>query len=252
MIPYLPHPEIAFGPLRLSLFGLLVGIGVFLGFLTCLRVAHRAGLSVAEIGRVAPWALVPGFIGSATFRIFLYAPRELRERGWIALVDFGRGMSSYGGFIFATLGVALYAWLYRRSFLQLTDVLVQGLAVGWVFGRLGCTFAHDHIGIATEFVLGVNYPDETRHNLGLYEFLLTLGVLLPVLVLLHRRVRYRAGLFVVAVSLFYGPVRFVLDYLRVREAERMVGGFTAAQYLSLGLVLIGVGVASWGRGMEER
>ena len=34
----------------------------------------------------------------------------------------------------------------RRPWLPMADLLAQALVVGWVFGRLGCTLVHDHIG----------------------------------------------------------------------------------------------------------
>jgi len=56
----------------------------------------------------------------------------------------------------------------------LRTTVALGLAVGWVFGRLGCTTAHDHPGRHTGFLLAVRYPDGPRFDLGLYEFVFTL------------------------------------------------------------------------------
>jgi phosphatidylglycerol:prolipoprotein diacylglycerol transferase len=122
----------------------------------------------------------------------------------------------------------------------MADIFVQGLTVGWIFGRLGCTVVHDHPGKLSDFFLAVNYPEGARHNLGLYEFLYTLLVLLPAILFVHRRVPYRPGIYVAIVSLLYGAVRFPLEFLRLPETDPRYGGLTFAQYSSLFLVGLGL------------
>ena len=51
-----------------------------------------------------------------------------------------------------------------------------------VFGRLGCTLVHDHVGSRSEFLLAIRFPDGARHDLGLYELLYTVAVLVPAVV----------------------------------------------------------------------
>jgi phosphatidylglycerol:prolipoprotein diacylglycerol transferase len=240
MIPYLPPPTLQVGPYTLHAFGVLVGLGVLLGLLFSYRRAAQMGVPRREIRGAALWAVIPGFLGAAVFNVVFYQPEKLSERGLVALVDFSRGMSSYGGFAFAAAGVAAYAWARRRSWLRTADVLVQGLTLGWIFGRLGCTLVHDHPGKLTTFFLGFQYPEGTRHNLGFYEFLYTLLVIWPVILLLHRRATYRPGIYVATVALLYAPVRFLLDFWRLPELNPRAGGLVFSQYASLVLLAAGV------------
>jgi phosphatidylglycerol:prolipoprotein diacylglycerol transferase len=240
MIPYAPAPSLDIGPYTLHAFGVLAGLAVLFGLLFCYRRAAQMGVSRRDVRTAALWAVIPGFVGSAVFNIVFYQPEKLPERGLVALVDFSRGMSSYGGFAFAAAGVAIYAWTSRGSWLRTADVLVQGLTVGWIFGRLGCTLVHDHPGKLTSFFLGFQYPDGARHNLGFYEFLYALLVMLPVVLVVYRKATYRPGLYVATVAVLYAPVRFLLDFLRLSELNPRTFGLVFSQYASLALLAAGL------------
>jgi phosphatidylglycerol:prolipoprotein diacylglycerol transferase len=110
--------------------------------------------------------------------------------------------------------------------------------VGWYFGRLGCTLAHDHLGGYTDFMLAVHFPDGPRHDLGWYEWLYTVG--LTLLVFCIRRKPVSPGVLVGLVSCAYAPVRFGLDFLRVEDIR--YGGLTPGQYFSVALLVFGIRV----------
>src|SRR5262249_11202771 len=159
------------------------------------------------------------------------------------VLEFWNGMSSFGGFAGALLGFCLYYWRSRRSLLPMADVLVQALVIGWVFGRLGCTLVHDHVGTPSEFVLAVRFPHGPPHDLAFYEFLYTVVILVPAVVVLNRR-RRPPGTSVAVLALLYAPARFLLDFLRQTDlpgADVRHHGLTVAQYGSM--VLAGIGIA---------
>jgi phosphatidylglycerol:prolipoprotein diacylglycerol transferase len=188
------------------------------------------------------WALVAGFIGAHLFAILLYAPNLLQRGGPLILLKTWRGMSSFGGLWGALLALLIYFWRLKKTWLRYADVLAQGLVVGWIFGRLGCAIAHDHVGIQSSFFLAVRYPGGPRHDLGLYEFLLTLFVFFPVIQLLRRKAT-QLGAYVVALSLMYAPCRFLLDFLRISNvpgADLRYWGLTPAQFSSMALFGLGL------------
>src|SRR6185503_8451245 len=123
------------------------------------------------------------------------------------------------------------------------DVLAQALVIGWIFGRLGCTLVHDHIGGPSEFLLAIRFPDGPRHDLGLDEWLYTILVLVPAVFVLNRAPR-AAGTSVAVLALLYAPFRFLADFLRQTDlpgADPRYLGLTGAQYGCV--VLVGIGVA---------
>jgi phosphatidylglycerol:prolipoprotein diacylglycerol transferase len=123
-----------------------------------------------------------------------------------------------------------------------------GLAVGWFFGRLGCSIVHDHPGLPSDFILAVQYPTGPRHDLGFYEWLFTIGLI--VLLLMLRRRGLPAGMLTGVVCVLYAPVRFMLDFLRV--GDRLYYGFTPGQYLAVVMLIAGVAVLMRACGKQRK
>lgn len=152
------------------------------------------------------------------------------------------GQIAFGGAYFFIL---YYYWPPVKSWLRDAEVILHGLVVGWVFGRMGCTVAFDHPGSITDFFLAFQFGSPTgpfRHNLGLYEMLYTLVVLLPLTFILHRR-NPPVGVIMGVICCAYAPIRFVLDYLRatdIRGADVRYLGLTPAQYASIVLFFFGI------------
>jgi len=146
-----------------------------------------------------------------------------------------------GGFTGAAITYLYLSKKEKIPRLPYADAVALGLAVGWIFGRLGCTTAHDHPGRRTTFFLAVRYPEGARHDLGFYELLFTL-VMTAILFRYAKKPRPEGriiGLFAV----MYAPVRFFLDFLRatdvVRPYERYAG-LTPAQWACLATLGVGV------------
>ena len=164
--------------------------------------------------------------------------------------------------------------LLRRSspqpVLPYCDLILSVFPVAWIFGRTGCSVVHDHPGavappgalfavaypgaraqvtdgFGTHWSLGPitfvegHYP---RFDLGLLEVMFT--VVLALAFALTWRKRLWTGTYVAVVSLSYGPVRFAMDFLRIRDedgADPRYGGLTPAQWCCVALTLFGLAVA---------
>ncbi len=230
MLPNPIIPPLEIGPLSLYPFGILVGIGIVVGADLARRRAAAQGLKVKAIRDAAMWAVIPGFIGAHLYSVLLYYPYKVAENP-LVLFKIWSDISSVGGFIGATLGAIYFFRKRKLSFWPYADCLVYGFAVGWLFGRLGCTVAFDHPGDLTHFVLGMTYPEGrslpagVRHNLGFYEVFWAAGVSL-FFYTQRRRARF-AGWYVTVFGLAYFPFRFFLDFMRA-EDERYLG-LTPAQ-----------------------
>ncbi|HEY2773460.1 MAG TPA: prolipoprotein diacylglyceryl transferase family protein [Candidatus Binatia bacterium] len=237
--PYSGPLSFSVGPLHYQLFGALVVTGVLVGHRVVLRLAAARGIDVAEMRAAAAWALVAGFIGAHVVDTVFYHPEKIAADGVVALLKIWDGISSYGGFLGALVGVGFYFFRLKKSWWPHADILMQGLVFGWIFGRLGCTLASDHPGTLTSFPLAFAYPTGARHNLGFYELLFTVLVLVPAILALHARERsagYRPGIYTAAIAALYAPARFLMDFLRATDlphSDPRVYGLTAAQYISV-------------------
>jgi len=244
-------------PISIKPFGVLVAIGVYVGAYLAIREGKRRGLDERELTSCLVWVVSFGFIGAHALDVLAYYPREVLADP-LLLLRLWEGLSSFGGFIGACAGGFAWAALRRKKILPYADVFSSVFPVGWIFGRLGCTLAHDHPGIASQSLLAVRYPDGGRFDLGLLELLITLP-LAALLISLWRKPR-PLGFYSALVCLYYAPLRFSLDFLRARspvyvsgelvEVDARYVGLTPAQWACVGMLLLGIGLAL--RARQER
>ncbi len=241
MIPYIHIPPLDLGFVKIYAFGVLVGFAILVGFFSTKRRAGKVGLDPEEAHTMAIWVIAAAFfVAHAEAMIFDY-PQQLMENPWNLLLSL-TPISSMGGFLGAFIALLVYTKKRGLSFLAYADVFVWGIVLAWVFGRLGCTLAHDHPGSLSNFFLAVKYPGGSRHDLGFYEFLYTLLVLYPVTRILGRKPRPN-GFFLVIVPLMYAPIRFVFDFLRSKHygnVDPRYFALTAAQWFCMAMVAGGL------------
>jgi len=185
------------------------------------------------------WTLIIGFMSSHWVSAIFYFPHKIAENP-LYLLDFSNGISSMGGFIGAAITLFVLCRLKRTPLLPFADSNTFGLVHGWLFGRLACSISHDHPGRLSDFFLAVQYPGGSRHDLGFYEFLVTIG--LVVFVRKFDRHPHPAGTLFAASITIYGVTRFFLDFLRATDlkvSDPRFLGMTAAQYACIGFVVVG-------------
>jgi phosphatidylglycerol:prolipoprotein diacylglycerol transferase len=242
VIPYWSYdPLIQIGPLEIRAFGVLAAVAIAVGSAVASRRARERGIEKRELRGAVAWLLVGGFLGAHFLAIFAYEPHRLADDPWL-VVKVWDGLASFGGFLGAFVGLALYTKKNALPFGVHADSIALGFIPGWVFGRLGCFTAHDHPGTHTDFFLAVRYPDGPRHDLGFYELLWML-VLFGVFEWLRRR-PMPPGRLCALLGLLYAPVRFALDFLRAVDVRYF--GLTPAQYACV--LLFGFCVGSMVRG----
>lgn len=203
MLPYYPPIKFDLGFATIHGFAILVVTGVVLGGRLAIHRAAELGIEREEGESLVRWAVGVGFLFAHVFEIVFYQTHRLSEEGPLLLLKIWDGISSYGGFFGAILGMWIL-WTIKgrhRPFTDYLDPTVQGLTLGWVFGRLGCTTAHDHPGLRTDFFLAFDYAGGARHNLGFYEFLYTLFFMLPIMFWMHSKWKTRRGLYTAVLPL---------------------------------------------------
>lgn len=227
-------------PLSIKPFGVLVALGVYLGGYLAIRQAKKLGLDERATFSFILHVVGVGFVGGHVLdSIFYYPERVLADP--LTLIRLWEGLSSFGGFVGAAVGGWLWGRRYRTPILPYVDVVASAFPVGWVFGRAGCSLAHDHPGMRSEIWFAVRYPDGGRFDLGLYEMLLTIPLAIAFLFL--RRKPRPWGFYLGVMSVAYAPWRFALDFLRARDVtivDPRYLGLTPAQWACFALLVFGI------------
>ncbi len=236
MVPFIELPRLDLGFVVIDAFGVLVVIACIVGLYSSKRRAARVGLDPEEAHTMALWLILGSFTVAHIVAMVFYFPDRLLDNPW-EIFFIWAPISSLGGFLGALITSLVYTRVRKLPFLAYADVFVRGIVAAWVFGRMGCSFAHDHPGSRSDFFLAVQYPGGARHDLGFYEFLFTLLLLYPVTRWLGRKPR-PDGFFLALVPLLYAPVRFGFDFLRSTDygnVDPRYLGLTAAQWLCIAM-----------------
>lgn len=284
MIPYIHVPDLKLGPLTLHPFGLLVATGVIIGTWLATRRARQRRLDLDKLNSFITWMLVAGFLGGHMLDQIFYHPAEVVKRPW-SLFLLWEGLSSFGGFVGGLIGVVLWKYfeavpVWRTPFFTLSkfrrraqtmpimpfcDLILSVFPVAWIFGRSGCSVVHDHQGMrapAGHFLavafghadptrtihigsIQLRYGNDPHFDLGLLEMMFT--VVLATLLALTWRRKLTTGSYIAAVALAYAPVRFAMDFLRVRDMENAdprYGSLTPAQWACVALFAFGLFMVS--------
>lgn len=236
MIPYFQYVAIHVGPLTLYVWGLMVAIGVVVGTWVAARLAKSRGQNPKYIWDAASVAALAGIVIGRLFHVVFYDPATYLAHPLEILALWDGGISITGSMLGA---LAALFWFLRKHKLDIVgylDTAAYGGALAYGIGRIGCFLIHDHPGTLTHFILGVNYPDGVRHDLGLYEMFNGFGMFLLFLVLRKRGAK--PPTYGIVFLIWYGLVRFLLDFLRINDAR--FGGLTPAQYAAAAMFLAGV------------
>jgi phosphatidylglycerol:prolipoprotein diacylglycerol transferase len=290
----LPNPIFfTLGPLTIRWYGLCIILGFFLGFLIILKLAREYRLEKKVIYDMAFYALFFGLIGDRLYYVF-YAWEFYRENPLDIIKIWEGGLAIHGGiiaglitlFLFAKFSKSQEVWkeLGQKSkiayedknsslwyFLFLADLAIVVLISGLMIGRWGNYFNQELFGTPTEFAWGIpidpinvplDYAGETYfHPTFLYESLLD-GVILIVLILLHRRrlrflkdqcasetgqgrvrIQHFGDIALIGLSL-YSMVRIFTEFFRI-DYSPYVFGIRWAQIISgtiivISLILLGL------------
>lgn len=157
------------------------------------------------------------------------------------------GMSFHGGLIC----VILFTWLYCRkaglSFLEVVDLFVPAIPLGYTFGRIGNFINGELYGRATEAPFGMIFPaapgTQLRHPSQLYEAFFEGIVLFALLWSLRKKLTTEGATLAVYLA-GYGTVRFFIEFFRQPDAHLgfVLFSLSMGQVLCLLMVLAGFGL----------
>ena len=238
------HP-IAFnlGPITVHWFGICIALAFLAGMWTASRRARLAGVSAEAItDLIVPWLLLGGILGARTMFVATYWREEFAGKPFTEIFMIQRGgLVFYGGLIGAALAVVIYAKVKKLPLWKLADILAPSIALGSVFGRIGCLMNGCCYGRACELPWAIPHPANQSpiHPTQIYDSLLNLALYIG-LAWLFRRRKFDGQIFAVFL-MCYAVTRSTVEVFRGDYSDaHLHSGLTPAHVLSIGIFVAGV------------
>ncbi len=228
------------GPFTLHSFGLLVALALIVSaYFLSLDLASR-GRNPALAWEIAIAAGVGGLVGARV--------DYLIQNGGGSLFS-STGLVWYGGVIGGALGVWLVTAWRKIPIGVVANTMGPALALGYAIGRIGCQLSGDgDYGSASSLPWAMSYPEgevpttELVHPTPIYE---TTAMLVVFYILWRLRARFDRPWALFGVwCILAGTERFLIEF--IRRNDSVAAGLTAAQIISIGLVILGAALV-WSR-----
>ena len=239
MIPYIGLTTIHLGPIPIQVWGTFVALGIAVGLWVAGKRGEKLGLEKKLIYDLGTYAVLGGILGARIMHSWVYEFSATVQDPLEFFRVWHGGFSITGGFLGALAVGFWYLKKKRVNVWRYVDATLFGLPIGLAVGRIGCFLIHDHPGTVTDFALAVQYEDgPTRHDHGLY--LSINGFLMMFVFWAMSRYKLPVGMYLAVFGVWYGAVRFWLDFYRAVDARYF--GLTPAQYVGLAMMVAGI----WG------
>ncbi len=219
-MPYFTFTQFNLGSITIYTWGLMVGLGFFLGYLLALFKGKKKGIEENKILILTVLIFLFSIVFARLFSLLFF---EIH------------GFMFYGG-LFGAVLIGLYYLRNKKEFLKLADLFAPSVALGIFFGRMGCFFIKDHPGTITNLPWGILWPDGiVRHPVALY---LSVNGLILFLILWFLRDRFQKPGYLFLIFLtYYSISRFFLEFFRYGDPRYL--NLTSSQWIGL-IIILGV------------
>ena len=260
---------------EITLYGVLIGIGMLAGILLAAHQAKVAGQNPDIIWDFAIYAIVFSIVGARLY--YVAFEWDMYKDDLLSIFNTRQGgLAIYGGVIAAFLTLFIYAKLKKQNPFWIMDACVPGLILGQAIGRWGNFTNREVFGeytdnlfamrlpieavrardisenVASHIVEGTNYIQV--HPTFLYESLWNVGTL--VFLLLYRRHKKFEGELALYYLAGYGLGRAWIE--GIRTDTLFIPGTTVpvsqvlAVVLFAGAVLADISIRLWRRKKNDK
>lgn len=258
-LEHLPKSITLFGTVDIAFYGLIIGIGILLGYYVAKWQAIRTGQDTEVYLDFALYAIVTSIIGARVYYVVFSWDYYKDDMIQIFNLRAG-GLAIYGAVIGAVLSAIVYTKIKKYSFFLLADTGVAGLITGQILGRWGNFFNREAFGDFTNslFAMRLSVDDVAGssitkrmlaeaekndyvgfiqvHPTFLYESLWNLGVLI-FLLLYTKHKKFEGELFLIYLA-GYGLGRAWIEGLRTDQLILGSTGLAVSQILSVVLFVV--------------
>ena len=222
-------------------YGLIIGIGVILGFIYASNEIKRQGITQDDFLNMFITALPVAILCARLYYVIF--SWDFYKNNPLEILDIrGGGLAIYGGIIGAFAVVLIYCKVKKLNIGKVLDILAVSLLIGQSVGRWGNFVNGEAFGSSSTLPWAMSIESEGRliahmvHPTFLYESVFNaIGI---VVLLLYKRKKVFQGELFCGYMVWYGIGRVLIEGLR---ADSLYWGpFRVSQMLSGLLVIIGL------------
>ena len=224
------HPELLqLGPVHLRSYGVFMALAFVVGTFLGLRESRRLGLDEDKVVNVILVTLIASVFGARLLYVLEHLP-EFRREWTSALALWQGGLTLYGGVVAGTFAGLVAARRMGLPVWILADALTPSVALGTMFGRIGCFLNGCCYGQPTAQPWGVVFPrdsfaflefgDQPVHPSQLYNAFAGLGLFL-LFYFTRNRFRVPGVMFWTFIAAF-ALIRIPLDLTRAYELNAVI------------------------------
>ena len=229
----------------------MIALAFVFGLWTATRRARLVNVSPEAIADVTLWIMLGVIVGARTTYVVTYWKDEFAGQPLTEIFAIWHGgLVFYGGLVGAIIAGTIYLRWKKLPLWKIADVLAPSIALGSVFGRIGCFLNGCCYGRACAAPWAVSFPAENPlhppttpvHPTEIYDALLNLGLYF-FLSWLFRRKKFDGQIFA-AYLICYAFTRSFVEHFRgdYTDAHHHFG-LTPAQLTSVPILVAGLTLA---------
>ena len=268
VIENLPKSISVFGRFDIAFYGIIIGIGIAMGYIVASFQATRTGQDKEVYLDFAMYAVIISIIGARIYYVVFSWDDYKDDIVQIFNLRAG-GLAIYGGVIGGVATAFIYSKLKKMKFTLLADTACVGLVTGQIVGRWGNFFNREAFGDYTNSLFAmrlstydVNQNAITRrmlemaeeggcvcfiqvHPTFLYESVWNLLILVTILIYTKHK-KFEGELFLIYMG-GYGLGRAFIEGLRTDQLIIGNTGIAVSQVLAFSLFIISTGIIVYKR-----
>lgn len=241
------YPSIRISTLNIPSFFAMIAFGFIVAGIFLWKAFQKSTLSYKHKW---VWVLIIAFsvpaamIGTHIDEYLPFLLRYIISSESISTIENILSLTSgwFNGFILSAITILILLKLLKVPILYVCDLASPSIAIGQVFGRIGCFLAGDGCyGRATDLPWGMAFPDGVVpisipvHPTPLYEASLLLLIFIVLWRLRHRGLP--EGTTIALYLVLSGTERFFVEFIRLNA--KLMFSLTAPQIFSLIFIIIG-------------
>ena len=234
----------------------MIALAFLAGLWTATLRARRENISAERIADVTLWVMAGSVIGARFVYVTTYWKEEFANQPFreVFMVQHG-GLVYYGGFLGATLAGTIFILWKKMPFWKTADVFAPSIALGSVFGRVGCLLNGCCYGRLTDLPWAITFTNPQAHEFSgtplnvplhpteIYDALLNFA-LYVFLAWLFRRKKFDGQVFATYL-LCYAIMRSLVEHFRGDYSDLHYHlGLTPAQWIGVPIFITGLALAT--------